>query len=254
MENANIRIKSEYLFAILGLLADGAIVLWPDKKLIGWVIISCAAIVFLFGINCQGSGFRIERPRILGENLNLYFLIMGLSALVFTGALTSYLVDRSRGPIEWTFDENSPLGHSRSSGGPLWIDDFQIKGRNRWKEPISSIQTFVRSDINNRTLQLQFSGLGSGLVPAENVIIPPETPFILIAIIPSTDQKKSQGIIVDEFRSEFGRFTLVFNYDGKKFVKHFSESEVERFISRADRVTREALKRATQPPRPVVRD
>ena len=165
-----------------------------------------------------------------------------MGAIVFIGAIAGYIVDRNHGPIAWMWDLNSPLGHSRSFGGPLWIDGFQIKGTNVSDDPVSSIKAFVRSDITTKIYPLKFSDPKAGLIPAENVSIPPRASFTLHYVIPSTDPKYSQGIIVDQFRIDFQRFTFIFDHDGQKFIKHFSSKEVDGFIEDADRATRDALK------------
>jgi hypothetical protein len=86
------RIDSNYIFAALGLAGTGAIVIWPDAKWIGWGFIAIAVIVLVFGIRISDSHFRIGRPR-----MNIYFILMGIGALVFVGALAAYLIDRNRG-------------------------------------------------------------------------------------------------------------------------------------------------------------
>ena len=85
------------MFAALGCVGAGAIVIWPDEKWIGWGLIGAAVLIFLFGIKIDHSQFRVGRPRILGANMNPYLLVMGISALVFMGALAAYVVDRNRG-------------------------------------------------------------------------------------------------------------------------------------------------------------
>lgn len=182
----------------------------------------------------------------------LMFIAVGalVGAAVFGGVAYKTIDDKyttseeQQGPIQWTFDLNSPLGHSRRYSEPLWIDAFQIKGTNASNNPISPTKALVRSDITNATLPLQFSTRGK-LVPVVEVTIPPQANFILISVIPSTDPSHTRGIVVDKFREEFKRFTLIFEHDGKQIVRHFSETEIEGFITSADRATRKALAKPT---------
>jgi hypothetical protein len=86
-------------------------------------------------------------------HLNLYLLIAAILLVGAAIAFAGYLIDRSRGPLQWTWDTNSPVGFSMSSGGPLWADAFQIKGRNRWGDPITITKASIRSDITQETMQ-----------------------------------------------------------------------------------------------------
>lgn len=142
-------------------------------------------------------------------------------------------------PIKWVWDENSPLATIRGYGEPLLIIGFQIKGTNISKDPLTSIKAFIRSDITADTYELKISDSESSqLISTNNVIIPPDVNFTLIHVF----QHHDRGIIADRFRIDFRQFTLIFEHDGKKIIKHFSSKDVDDFIDRADRATRDALK------------
>jgi hypothetical protein len=193
-------------------------------------------ILILWDVNRdKRAKIKVERP------VNWYLVITVIGGLIFISGIAGFIYDRSLGPITWDFDAAMPpFGVSRGRGEPLWIDAFQITGHNRSDDPINVQSAFVRSDVTNRTLPLTFAVRGEQ-VPLNEASITPQGSFILVAIIPSTDARKTQGIMVDEFRSEFERFTFVFEYNGQKLVKHFKENDGEAFINKADRETREAL-------------
>jgi hypothetical protein len=162
--------------------------------------------------------------------------------------VTNLATEERSGPIRWTFGrDGSPLGVSRSSGGPLWIDAFQIKGVNLGDDPIVPKGAIVRSDITARVLPLKFSMSDGELVEPEAVTIVPDGAFTLIGRIPPTDPAKDLGIIVDQFRQEFGQFTFVFEYNvGTTYTRRFRWTEVESLLSKADHDTRQSLEHANQ--------
>lgn len=151
-----------------------------------------------------------------------------------------------QGPIQWKFDVNSPIAHSRRYGEPLWILGFFIKGKNISDDPLSSVTAYIRSDVTNERVDLDFVHRGSP-VPTKNFTVPPHGDFQLTKFLPSSDQRYTNGMVLDSFRVAFRRFTLVFECNGTQYVKHFSEQEVFHFLSVADRATREALDKSGHP-------
>jgi len=223
--------------------------IWPDQQWIGWIFIILAAVVLLSGVRIDGVIIRVGGPRWRSA-MNWYLVVASIAALVAFASVVGYYIDASRGPILWDFDSgNAPLGVSRRFGGPLWIDAIQITGRNRSADPISLENAFVRSDLTNRKLQLKYV-IDGDQVSLDHASIIPQGTFILVSVLPSTDENYSQGVVVDEFRAEFERFTFVVEYGGQKVVRRFSSSEVDEFLAQADRETRENLNR----PLPGIRD
>ena len=238
-----LRIGTEYIFGALGLFGSGAQIVWPDQKWIGWGFVGVAALTLALGVRIDGFHVRLGGPTWKAR-MNPYLFVATIAGLVLVVALVAYFIDRSRGPIVWDFDAGKPpLGVSRSADGPLWIDAFQITGRNRSDDPIVFTNGIVRSDKSNRTLPLMFASKG-GLIPLSEASVIPYGEFVLIAIIPSTNPSYSQGIVVDAFRMEFERFTFIYDIGIDKRARHFSEAEVSEFLGKADRETREALSRS----------
>jgi len=231
-------INTNRLFFVIGSLASAAQMIAqgpPWLEWLGWGLVALAALVLVFGARIEKDfHLRFGGP-FWRRRVNPYAVVMAIGALVFVSAAIGYYADVRRGPLVWTFGaSHSPLGTSRSSGGPLWIDAFQIKGRNRSDDPISPKSAVVRSDTTNRTLVLKFSDPAHGLVPVNEATIIPGGAFTLIGVIPPTDHAKSQGIVSDAFREEFERFTFIFEYDDQKFTRRFSAAEVEGFLATAD--------------------
>jgi hypothetical protein len=186
-----------------------------------------------------------------GRRLNLWLACTVLATLVTLGFLIGYAWDRSRGPIIWTFDVSSPIGWSRSAGESLWIMGFQIKGRNRWDEPVVTTNAYIRSDITAESVPLTFNVNGTR-VEASKVTIPPEISFILSSVFPSSDSKKSAGVSMENFLKNFSRFTFVFEYEGGHSTRRFSENEVKKFIALADEQS-QRMNTNANPPGVVIR-
>jgi hypothetical protein len=237
-----VRIDSEYVFGALGLVGVGAQMIWPDQKWFGWAFIVLAIMTLLLGARVDGLHVRVGGPQ-WRSRVNWYLLIAFSAALVFVGALVGYFVDQARGPILWEYNSGRPpLGVGRRSGGPLWIDAFQFTGHNRSDDPIDIVDAYVRSDTTTRTIPLTWALGGSPLPMSEGAAVSGGK-FTLVGVLPSTDPAYTQGIIVDQFRKEFESFTFFATYAGQQFKRRFSKSEVEQFLEKADRETREAVNR-----------
>jgi hypothetical protein len=87
-----------------------------------------------------------------------------------------FFYDRSRGPIIWTWDVNLPISIGRS-GDFIGVYAFQMKGFNRSDEPITNINTFVRSNITGDVQPLTFTIKGQQIQP-DKVTVPPEVSFV----------------------------------------------------------------------------
>jgi hypothetical protein len=240
------KIDSNYIFAAIGAAGAGAPVVWPDQKWIGTLLIVAAAVVFVLGVQIDGFSIRVGRPHLGRLRLNIYVATMMASALVFGGTAVAYFVDRARGPIIWSWGPNSPIAMSMSSGGPLWIDGFQIAGENRWDELVVPVRAFIRSDFNGQIVQLAFAG-DNGPVKIEQAAIPGHRKFFLVATLPSRDERHSSGIVAEAFRADFPKFTLVVELESvRPYIVSFSEADVDALLAQGERANRDALKRAAE--------
>jgi hypothetical protein len=165
-----------------------------------------------------------------------------LASVVLTACALSawgwYLYDRSQGPVVWTWNEHCPITIGRTDD-VYGVYSFGFSGLNRSDEPISKIKTFIKSNITGETMPLGFAA--GQLVPAEKVIIPPGVQFFLHAVLPGGNN--SAGIPFEHFRTDYGRFTFSFEYEGGSFVRTFNEAEVDRIIESGYRIQQEVAKR-----------
>jgi hypothetical protein len=241
-----LRIDSNYIFAALGAAGAGAPVLWPEQRWMGAFLLVASAVVFVLGVRIEGLTIRSGKPHLGALKLNIYLATMIASALVFGAASVAYFMDRAQGPILWAWGPNSPLGTSMSSGGPLWIDGFNISGENRSDEVIVPKKAYVRSELNGQIIALKFSG-NNGPVELDKAVIPGHRKFFLGATLPSRDERHSNGISTEAFRADFPSFTFVFEQeDAPGFIKRFDEKAVEAFIMAAEKANRDALKKASE--------
>ena len=99
--------------------------------------------------------------------LNLYLVIAAGFFAAAVIALGLYFWDQSRGPINWDWNVWW-IGWSFSAGQPIRMSNFQIVGYNRWDNPIVIQNAYVRSDIDNRHIDLKlYIRRRAGLQPAE---------------------------------------------------------------------------------------
>jgi hypothetical protein len=240
------RIDSNYIFGALGAAGAGAPVLWPEQRWIGAFLLVAAGVVFVLGVRIEGLTLRSGRPHLGALKLNIYVATMIASALVFAAASVAYFMDRAQGPILWAWGPNSPLGTSMSSGGPLWIDGYNIGGENRSGEVIVPKSAYVRSGLNGQIIPLKFSG-GNGPVELDKAVVPGHRKFFLGATLPSRDERHSNGISAEAFRADFPSFTFVFEQEGApSFSKRFDEKAVEALVAVAEKANRDALRRASE--------
>jgi hypothetical protein len=122
---------------------------------------------------------------------------------------------------------------SQRSGEEPWIIGFQARGHNDTDGPITKIDGLIRSDINNAEFPVNFVIGGQRVRPDETNGIPRDADFDIASDpFPSVDAKNSAGMPRERFLSEFVKFTFEFNYDGRKYVRHFSREESEQHIAR----------------------
>jgi hypothetical protein len=188
--------------------------------------------VFLFKM-VDVSGFK---KWLAGRQMNYWLVGAGISGLLCIGLIAGYFIDRSRDPIIWTWGPSSPVAIAMSSPDFVpRVARFQFIGENRGSNPIIAKHAFVRSDINGGTIDLPIAGA-----------IPGRRKFNLVYVIPSINDNQTGGVSVAKFRSIFGKFTFVFEYEGgEPFVKTFDEAAVDQLLAVAETYNREALQKAT---------
>jgi hypothetical protein len=112
--------------------------------------------------------------------------------------------------IAWGFDPPKNqffLGLSRSGSDEAWVESFQTEAQNLTGEPILNVNSYIRSDFNNRQVPVLFNIGGTRVAPADTEGITRDGYFQLSSEpFPSPDPKKTQGMPVSRFRSTFGPF------------------------------------------------
>lgn len=148
--------------------------------------------------------------------------------------------------ITWSFDTDAGFYFLAMVGGKgqePWVDSFQAHGRNNMDEPISRVSGFIRSDVTNAEFPIRFV-IGGQRVPLEDTIgIPRKTEFdIASKPFPSSDpRRRGTGLTASRFLDEFATFTFVFEYDGKKFRRHFSNEEIWKQITAFQRASQTSV-------------
>lgn len=144
--------------------------------------------------------------------------------------------------ITWSFDTDAEFYFLAMVGGKgqePWVDSFQSHGRNNMDGPISRVSGFIRSDVTNAEFPIRFVIGGQRVPPEDTIGIPRKTEFdIASEPFPSSDpRRRGTGLTASRFLDEFATFTFVFEYDGKKFKRHFTNEEIWNQIVKFQRTT-----------------
>jgi len=153
--------------------------------------------------------------------------------------------------IVWDFDglNQNFLG----VGAASWDDEprissFQAYGRNESGKPILNVNSYIRSDLTNETKKVFFVVNGVRVDPAETNGIARDGDFQVASEVFSTGEaitRGPEGMPANRFRNDFGPFTLVFEYDGKSYIRSFTLHEIDQQISEwrraADNVRRSMM-------------
>lgn len=168
---------------------------------------------------------------ILSIGIFLLFIERWLRLLPFS--LSSFMPFQR---IAWEFGDYVTLSSSRHSIGtsedimlysdPEYrINQFQVKGNNNSKKPIDDVRGYIRSDKTNKKIPI----LLEGRPPDQTHGVPGKCEFWVRAIFPKSTSEK-EGYTIEDFWRHFGKFTFVFEYDGKRYKKRFKEKQIEKLI------------------------
>lgn len=147
------------------------------------------------------------------------------------------------------FSQKNSIGTSEDimiySDLEIRICQFFLQGRNQLEKPIDYVSGKIVSTKTNCSLPI----LLDGMKPEETYGIPGRCDFQMRAIFPRSTSDK-EGYTIEDFWRHFGEFDFIFEYDGKKYVRHFSEKEVKNFI---DEKTKELVELLTFKQKPRVK-
>jgi len=254
--------------------AQDALVMIASAGSWATVTISCALLAL--GMICVGYILYEDLPKAVNavKGFKVQFLIpigIGLVAAGIVLIFIGWLVSEPRASatektapkvpsnaavsppllpdISWDFERPGwgrfgflSLARSARQDQTVWVKAFQAQGYNNTDGPILNISGTVRSDLNNKEIPVNFL-IGSENVKPENTYgIPRGAAFFLQSDRFSPDT--TLGLNREEFLAQFGAFTFEFNFDSKKYVKHFSLSEskdlISKFVADLDRAVPQA--------------
>jgi hypothetical protein len=150
------------------------------------------------------------------------------ATIVCVGVWGWYFIDRQRGPIVWVFNLVSPMQfNGGGTQGAIWVFAFNVNGINRWHDSIRPTRALIQSA--SRTMPLLIHS-DQGLVRAETASIRGDgTEFSLMAIVPS------QKMPLDEVRTHYSPFTIIFEYDGRNSNYEVTTEQIEKTIAAAEK-------------------
>ena len=166
--------------------------------------------------------------------LNLYLVVAAILAVASIASVALYFWDHSRGPIIWTWGATSPIAFWRNGPEPLLVDSFNIKGKNRWSDPIRIIRASIRSDISLQIIPLSIVKNGQRVI-IDNTVVQPGESFTLNSLMSAVNPTwTGQKPYADTFRAEFPKFTFIFEYEGgKPYEVRFAEADLDGYIAEA---------------------
>lgn len=141
---------------------------------------------------------------------------------------------KSRSDITWNFDtEEGRFSFLAVGAVPGVVSEplvywFQAHGKNNLDDPILHFSGFVRSDTTNESFPIFLARDNKLLRPEETLGIPRKADFDLTAKpFPSNHPEGyGSGINATTFLRQYPELTFVFEYDGKKYVKHFNKKDI----------------------------
>ena len=148
--------------------------------------------------------------------------------------------------ISWNFDHQEKgqvyfLGLAGGGGYESRVISFQATGRNNLDEPILHARGLIRSDVTNTEFPVFFVIDGVRVAPEDTNGIPRKTGFTIASapFPPRLPPRKGdpEGMPISRFVIDFAEFTFIFEYDGKKFVRHFATEEVRQQIAQFEAAT-----------------
>jgi len=136
-----------------------------------------------------------------------------------------------------TWDLHHVIGMSGGGGQDVWVNGFQLHGKNNLDRPILHMSGVWRSDVTNEELPVVFDVDNKFVKPEDTNGIPRNADFNIYSTpIPASDPPR-EGISATRFLRDYASVTLDLTYDGKKFVHHFTNDEIWRQIEAFRRIS-----------------
>jgi hypothetical protein len=158
------------------------------------------------------------------------------------------------GPIIWTLEPSAKgngyfLNMQKILNQPnqeIRVLGFQAHGKNVANSPISNFRGYLRSDLTNVQIPIFIYAedpdaakaalvcVGQPWVPTvpeETFGIPPFADFDITTFEKPFDIAGIDGFPLKKFMNDFVPFTIVLEYDGKKYERQFTKDEVDRQVT-----------------------
>jgi hypothetical protein len=157
-------------------------------------------------------------------------------ALIFSTAFIAawawFFYDRAQGPIVWhPWGISTPITLNGGGDRAPFVFAFYFMGMNRSDAPVEPTRAYVKSDLNNKTLELNFGGSQ----PVNKNVIPPQAEFNLVAVAGAAETPPREGISIASFRNDFSSFTFVFESPQKNYQIRFDEKKIDSLIEQSVR-------------------
>jgi hypothetical protein len=167
--------------------------------------------------------------------------------ILYQRMVASISTPRPLGRITWNFEEAAHgfsyfLNMIKVPGQETKILGFQAHGKNNSGDPVSQFSGYLRSDLTNAPLPIYIlaqdddeSKIAACIprvptLPRETFGIPSFADFDVGTYDKSFAEFAKDGISLAKFLSDFVPFTVVLEYDGTTYTRHFSKDEVAKQI------------------------
>jgi hypothetical protein len=121
-------------------------------------------------------------------------------------------------------------------GDLLWIDGIRIQARNSSDRPLRNLKAFVRSYLGPKEIKLQLVLAGRQVSASESQLVPPNSEFSLLYLIPAMPDASAPGVPAGQFLQAFGDLYFNVGYDtNQMFARLVSVAEMEQQLSRLER-------------------
>jgi hypothetical protein len=171
--------------------------------------------------------------------LGMLLLGIGIGAVDKTGRHVFWTQSPDTGRIVWNFEETAKgigyfLNLQKLSNEPeVRVVSFGAHGKNNSAEPLTDFTGYIRSDVTNATIPLYINAAEADAVNACTPVVPTSPKDTLgIPGFANFDVASSEkpffiniandGKPLSEFLRTFVPFTVVVQYDGKIYQRHFS--------------------------------
>lgn len=250
------RLEAGTFAATLGIAGSGLAIVFPNQEWVGWALLVVAGIVFIFGIRIEGWHLRMPHRRGWRSAMHPYLIVAVLSGVVCIGATIAYLIDRSRGPIQWGADGRvfglEIEGRLKKRGEPIevYIYGFQFNGRNRSGNSIYQLDASITLERSQKTFPLYAVVDGQWLPMNQTKGILPDVQFTIGC------QTRSDGphcgeltneLIPERFLIDVGPFVLNVICDGKTYTYDFPISKIEQQIAEQRKKLETSLNQGSVP-------